>query len=715
MSEGLHGQSWYRVAHLRPRLRRQARWHRHRVRGQTLHVLEQPGRGRSFRLTPVQYAVVALMDGRRTLDEIWHLAGERLGDAAPTQDQTIQLLDRLHEADLLLSGKRSGVASLLERRRREDRGKRLRRWLEPLCWRLPLVNPSRWLESLEPLARLLFSRGAAALWGLVALLALPVVFTHSTELTSGALDRLLGPSRWLSLALVFVPLKILHEMGHLLALRARGATAREVGLLFIAFVPLPYVDASAASAFPRRRDRLLVSAAGMLFELFVAALALLAWSCLEPGALRALLHDVIVVSSITTILFNLNPLLRFDGYYLFTDALQLPNLAPRSRRFWGALFHRLLTGVRSPGPVDALPGERKWLLLYAPLSLAYRMLVVVTIVLLVRESLGPVGELLAFWAILGLLGGALVRGSRHLLRSGELEGHRPRALAVTTGLVLLVGALVALVPLPHWTVVEGVVVAVEEAGVRTEVEGVVERLLVAPGDRVRRDQPLVECLDPELESAVKGLEAEVREYEARLARCRDRDPVLAGILEEELNLRRGRLERRRELLEARISRSQSEGVFVIADAGDLPGRFLEAGELIGHVLRPGDLRVRVALPQSRIDEVRRDTRAVELRLLESPHRTRPAVIDRELPGASPWLPSAALGVTGGGSIPVDPAEPSGTRALEARFQVELRFEPPSGSLRVGGRARVRFEHGWKPLAWRWARDLERLFPGRIHA
>ena len=147
---------------------------------------------------------------------------------------------------------------------------------------------------------------------------------HWHDLTEDFMDRVLVPHNLLLLWLVFPVLKTLHEFGHAFATKVYGGEVHEMGVLLLVFTPCPYVDASAASAFRTKWHRIIVGAAGMIVELFLASLALFVWLNVEPGVVRAVTYNVMVIAGISTVLFNGNPLLRYDGYYIFADYLEIP-------------------------------------------------------------------------------------------------------------------------------------------------------------------------------------------------------------------------------------------------------------------------------------------------------------------------------------------------------------------------------------------------------
>src|SRR5262249_38716542 len=147
-------------------------------------------------------------------------------------------------------------------------------------------------------------------------------------------ERLLAADNLLLLGAGFMAMKLAHELAHGWALKVRGAEVHEMGVMLLLFYPVPYVDASNASALVRKADRIVIGAAGMVIELWLAALAFFAWTVVEPGLLRSLLYNMVVVGSVSTVVFNANPLLRYDGYYMLADAIEVPNLGQRANAWW---------------------------------------------------------------------------------------------------------------------------------------------------------------------------------------------------------------------------------------------------------------------------------------------------------------------------------------------------------------------------------------------
>jgi len=714
MAKGFFSNYWYRVADLQPRLRSHARISRHQYRGQTWYVLDDPSTQRYHRFTPDAHLPIGLMDGRRTVQEIWEIACERLGDDAPTQDEIIVLLGQLYGADVLQCDVPLDVGELLTRYDRQQLKKWQQRAASIFSWRIPLFDPERFLQATLPLVRPLFSWGGALVWLAVVVPAIALAVIHWTDLSNDFVGRTLSAQSALIVWLVFPLLKTLHELGHAYSVKVFGGEVHDMGIMVLVVTPVPYVDASAASAFPGKWQRVLVGAGGMLVEVFLAAIAVYVWVAAEPGLLRGVAYNVIAIAGISTVLFNANPLLRFDGYHILVDAIEIPNLRQRATTYLSYLVERYVFGRRDAEAPATTPGERGWFVVFTILSFVYRVLITVGILVYLAGSYFWLAVILGTVAAIAWLLLPVVRGIHFLAVSPKLRGVRSRAIAATVAATLLV--LTALtVPMPVRTMAEGVVWLPEESYVRSETEGFVERIVAVPGGVVRTGDPLLALRNDEVKAGMAILEGQVREARARYTQALAVDPVKAAILRENLLYKERDLTRARERVDELIVRARTNGTFVLPSPEGATGRYAGRGELLGFVVDLERVTVRAVVTQATIDRVRQRTAGVEVRLAEHIDRPVSASLRRVIPAASAQLPSRALGSEGGGSIAVDPRDQGGARAVLSVFQIELDLPLLSGLVNAGGRAYVRFDHGRSPLAAQWYEEVRRLFLSRFNA
>jgi len=484
--------------------------------------------------------------------------------------------------------------------------------------------------------------------------------------------------------------------------------------MFLVFLPVPYVDATGSASFGQKWQRALVGAAGIIVELLLSAIALFIWLNAEEGLVRAFAFNVMVIGGVSTVFFNGNPLLRFDGYYILSDLVEIPNLGDRSKRYLGYLVTRYVFGVKDATSPATVPSERFWFLAFGISSAVYRLFIVGAIVLLVATKFFVVGVVLAIWSLIMMLGLPLAKGVWFLYASPVLHRQRRRAIAITAAAVGAVLAMLTLVPVPYSTVAEGVMWTPGEAGVFAAVDGVVVALLSKPNSHVARGAPLLQLEDPLLEARVRIAEAGVKELELRRAAVAATDPLKRQLFDEQLARARGDLELQRKRLADLIVRSPGDGRFILRQPNDLVGKFAHKGEILGFVADYEKPIVRVIIPEDSADLVRSRPNAVEIRLADSIAVVHPASVLREVPNIDDRLPSLALSTTGGGEIAIDPRDPKNLKGLTPVLHLELGFADALAASEMGGRVYARFDHGSEPLAWRLYRSLRQLFLRRFN-
>lgn len=714
MRENFLDSSWHRVGSLKPKLRGHIRVHRHRYGDSSWYVVEDSASGRTHRFTPAVYLFVGLMDGQRTVDDIWNQAVRQLKDDAPTQGEVVSLLAQLNSSDLLQTDIAPNANEMLARYAKYARMKRKGSFGNPLAMRLPVWDPDRFLELTLPVVRYAFTRLGAMIWLATVFSALVLIGIHWDELTNGVSDRLLASESLLLTAMVFPVLKFFHELGHAYATKIGGGEVHELGLMMLVFAPVPYVDASASIAFRSKWRRALVGAGGMLTEIFIAAIAMFLWTLVEPGMVRSLLFQVLLIAGVSTVLFNINPLLRFDGYYILSDLIEIPNLGSRSSQYWFWLIDRFAFGVRDRPP-SATARERAWFLAYAPLALAYRMFMLFTISLFVAAHYFVVGALIAGWGLVVGLVLPVYKGLKYVSTGARLEKRRLRAASISVAAVaVFVGALF-LIPLPLFTVSEGIVWLPEESYVRAADNGFVSKVPASPGASVHAGDVLVEAEEPELNARITVLQSEIDGLTRRLASEQFTDRNQAEITRQEISLKQTNLQRASERKNALTVRSAMDGVFLSPASEDLPGRYAKRGEVLGYVIFPQLRIARIVVPQDDIDLVRNRAEKMDVRLANQPSVSYQSKIVREVPAASDRLPSRALTEAGGGRFAADPRDSNQLKTLARTFQFDLELPAEAAKANFGSHVLVRFDHGLEPLAIQWYRRLRQLFLSRFEA
>jgi putative peptide zinc metalloprotease protein len=470
MSESLFSTYWYRVANLKPALRDSAQVSRHFYRKQAWYVIRNGLNGRSHRFNAAAYVLIGQMDGKRTVQKIWEDADKISSDQLPTQDEIIQLLGQLHQADLIQSNIQSSTIELFHQIQGQQNQAWKKKVTNPFSLRFPLWDPDQFLQRWEFIAAPLLTRAAFILWLLIVLSALVLSVQHWPELSGRLSGQLFSPQNLILLWLVYPAVKICHELGHAFAVKKWGGEVHEMGIMLLALTPLPYVDASSSSAFPDKRNRIAVAACGMAVELLLASLALFVWLNVEPGLISALAYNVMLIGGVSTLLFNGNPLLRYDGYYILADLAEIPNLGQRSTSYLGYLLQKYVLGCTDViSPVTA-PGEKIWFVVYGPISFAYRILILVGLILMVSSHFFAIGVLIAIWGTITLLIWPATRTLKNFLSGPKAQHKRSRIVVIAGGFTVGMFFLIFVFPMPLWTTTQGVVWLPEQSVIRAGVD-----------------------------------------------------------------------------------------------------------------------------------------------------------------------------------------------------------------------------------------------------
>lgn len=716
MSESYLSTIWYRVARLAPRLQSQVTIHRHRYRGQPWYVLHDHATGRVHRFTPGAYMVIGQFDGKRTIDEIWSGLAESLDEHAPSQDDVVQLLSTLHQNDLILYHSSPDVADLLERHNRMTRQIIKQNLMNPMSFRLPLWDPDRFLERTLPVVRWLISGWGLLLWALVVGAGGFTAAMHWTALTTDLSGQLFS-GRNIAITLVSYPLlKAMHELAHGYLTKMRGGEVREMGVMFLVFFPVPYVDASSAAAFRNKWHRAVVSAGGIIIETFAAAIAVFIWVDAEPGMTRAIAYNVIMVGGLSTLLVNGNPLLKFDGYFVLSDVIEIPNLSNRATQFYGHLIQRYIFAAKQLRDFNATDGEKLWFLFYAPAAFVYRTLVMIGIALFVAGRFFFIGVMLAMWSIFSTLIKPAAKHLKHVLTSPQLRKVRKRANLITWGGIgVIVGAL-ALIPLPLRTDSEGVLWLPESSYLRARGPGFIESVVATRGSLVAAGTDLVHLKDPGLEARLTLLRWRVEEQRRRLQAAEAKDQARADEIRTALAAAEAEYVREQERLDDMHIVAATEGHFEPIDRPEtLQGRFLNQGDLVGYVLPPRADTIRVAYSQEDETLIKTRLKGVEVKLAGYLHDRHDTRVIRQIPAATDQLPSPALAEVSGGRFQVNPASAEGMQSLERIFLLDLAAPPGMSDAAFGTRVLVRFDHGLEPSGVQAYRRLRQLFQKRFGA
>lgn len=706
-------ESWHRVANQRLCLRTGIRIRRQNYRGERWYIVENPLSNEFFRLTPAAYSFVVRLSPKRTVDQVWRECLEHLPNEAPGQEEALHLLAQLYFANLLQYEAASNSADLFERFRKRRQREWRARLLNIMFMRFPLLDPDRFLVRTLPVFGKFISPFGTLLWAAVVGMGVKVAFDNWEALRVQT-QAVLAPGNLALLYAGLVIIKSLHEFGHAYFARKFGGEVHVIGVLLMIFTPVPYVDASSAWAFRSRRQRLLVGGAGMIVELFFAAVAVFIWANTGQGALHSLAYNIIFVASVSTVIFNANPLLRFDGYYMLSDLLEIPNLSQRSNQHLRYLAERWLFGLKKADRPSRTPSEAFWFTVYGITSGIYRVIVFGGILLVVADRFFLIGILMAAVCFISWITVPIGRFIHYLAASPKLERNRPRAAAVSVAIVALLAGLLQFTPLPSHFRAPGVTQAAEWTQLINETPGHVVELLAKPGGAVRAGQPLVRLHSAELEVELRSARSSQVEIETRLRAALAHALPNIKPLREQLDTATNRVAKLLADQAALTIAARHDGLWVAPGVKDFIGRWIPRGTSLGLLVNPSAFQFSATVKQEDAERLfARGFERAEVRLYGQGGEVITAGACRIVPGGQQQLPSPALGWRGGGEMPVAQDDPSGLRSAEPFFEVRADLPLNARPQLLHGRSgKIRFEQQWEPLLPRWIRSLRQLLQKR---
>jgi len=713
MSESLFSDAWHRVAQQKARLKPETEIQRHSFRGTLWYVMRNPLTNQFARLSSCAYFFACRLRLDRTVEHVWRECLELFPEEAPTQQEVIQLLAQLTNLNLLASSLPPDVAMTFERYRKTRQQEIRSKWLNVLYLRMHIVDPTPLLDALLPFFRPFFNKFGVTLWFLVMFWAAKVAIEHWTPLLDRA-NGFFAPSNLFLVYLAAILTKGWHELGHALLCGYLGGEVRTLGMMLLLLTPLPYVDVSSSWSFTGRWQRMLVAAGGMIFELFLAALALFVWASTPSGPLNALAYNMVVLGSVTTLLFNLNPLLRFDGYYILSDWLEIPNLSQRAILHLKYLLERYVFGLHMALSPAQTIAEGHWLWIYAISAAAYRAFLVWSIFFLLADHFLGLGLVLSSFIIFLWIVLPVGKFLRYLARDPFLRTVRPRAIGICFGTFAALLLLLALVPVPHHFFAHGIVQADVSRQIYNQADGTLRQIVTTPGQPVHAGQVLVRFDNPMMTWQIARAEAQVREAEGLLNSLTDDSRVALESAQSQLLAARAQLAEQRQLQSDAEVRAPIDGIWVAPQLSSEFGSWMPRGSILGEVIQPDHFHFLAVVPQDPSADLFSGTlRGAKVRLRGQSGEAIPVGDIRIIPAQQKQLPSAALGWLAGGDIETDEKDTTGLQAKNPFFLVWAELGPTDVFLAQRRSGEIRFSTAWEPLLTQGLRHLRQLFQEKI--
>lgn len=707
--------SWHRVAPERVRLNPAVEVTKQVFRGQRWYLLRDPLNNEFYRVSPAAYSFVGRLRGNRTVDEVWRDCLALHPDDAPGQEEAIQVLSQLHRANLLQSQLAPDSRQLFERQRKTKSRKARGQMVNFLFLNIPLFDPNQFLDLIRPMMRLFLNPLGFMVWLGVVGAGIWTATGHLDALADESAG-VLAPTNLFYLYLCTIFIKVIHEFGHAVMCKHFGGEVHTAGVMLMLMTPLPYVDATSSWSFRKRWKRVAVDAAGMGSEFFVASLALFVWLSTSDPLISRLAYNVIFIASVSTVLFNANPLLRFDGYYLFSDLFDLPNLYQRATRQLKHLSERYLLGVRasfSPADSDV---EAFWLTVYGVSAFIYRILLLVFITYHVAQGFLGLGLAIAGFCVVLYFIAPLVKFVKYLITSNSLDRVRPRALAVTGFLITSLVVIVGLIPLPRSFRAAGMLKAEREEVVYGNASGFVDEVLVPTTRVVEKGTPLIRLVNPELDQDIESAQSRLEQMGIQIEEARQSGfSTIVGPLIQQAEAGRLFLNELAAQRDDLLILSPIAGIWSSPRSRELVGTWSPRGTEVGRVIDPAEFIFLSAVPQKESGNLfNGQIVKSEVRLEGQADRSLKVVEQTVVPGGQEELPTAALGWLAGGQIQLKQGDQTGTKAAENFYLVRSRLTSDNKDVTLlpSLTGQIRFSLPPEPLKDQWMRMARQLFQGR---
>lgn len=713
ISNPLFSNEWFRVAELTPWLASDVVSYRHVYRGTACYVLQSRSTGKHCRIDLTSYEMIQGFDGKRSVDTVWHEVLGRLQDDAPTQDEFLLLLADLHAHDLIALGRRLETETVFGKNEQSQRVKRKTRYTNPLYLRFRLLNPDPLLTRVTPGFSWIFTRTFAGLWLLLVLGSL-ISLAPDLSLLSNSVNRaqLTTPGTFLIAFLLWPVLKGLHELAHGIALKHFGGATQDFGIAVMVLFPIPYLDASASAVFANKWHRIIVSVAGIVMDITLCVLAIMIWAS-SNGMVNDIALVVVLMTGLSTLFFNANPLLKFDGYYVLADYLEIPELAERSSNYVKGVLGQSFFNL----PADLTPVDKReayWLCIYGVFAALYRFALTLLIAWMFSARLLLLGLLLASYAVVVSLVLPVLRSSLSLWRNHKVS--RVRFTAVFAIAPLSVLLFLMAVPISSVRVVQGVVWLPDDSIVRVDSLCEVKQVSVVNGATVKAGDILFLCENARIDQQAEILQAERDQLEAEQSGLLRSNVAKYQQLDQELDANGRRLLDTMNRRRAQYVQAQSDGQFVVEGEYELAGRILAAGELAAYVVPAEQARtVRVALPE-RSSNSKLDWPEILVRAPNEfgEYSTHVSTVTHVPSAASLDVASPALTILGGGKLKASVVDAK-LQLDEPAFDVEIAWPETNNLLPIGSRVLVKLKNEAEPIGSRWLRTWQRAFLGRVRA
>jgi putative peptide zinc metalloprotease protein len=483
---------------LRLHMRRDLTFQRQSYQGRDYWVVKDPIALKYYRFEEEEFALLQMLDGQGSPDQIKRRFDYEFAPQKLSLQELYQFIGMLYRSSLLVSESPNQGIELKKRGDTNRRQERRQSLTNVLAIRYKGFDPDGLLDFFLGLTDWFFSWPAFVCVLLLGLSAAVLLFTQfeTFQAKLPSFQDFFAAKNWIWLALVMAITKVFHEFGHGLACKKFGGQCHEMGVMLLVLTPCLYVNVSDSWLLPSKWKRAFIAAAGMYVELVLSSIAVFVWWFSQPGMINQLALNVIFISSVSTVLFNGNPLLRYDGYYILSDLLEIPNLRSKATSILQRTCGQWLLGIEAR-PDPFLPARKRWLFaLYSVAAASYRWFITFSIFWFVYTLLEPygfkiVGQFIALTALYGLLGMPLIQLYKFFSVPGRFGTVKPVRVGISAAVLFCLLGAILLVPIPHHVYCSLYVQPAGAANIFVDVPGKLEQIYSRPNQEVVEGQPIL--------------------------------------------------------------------------------------------------------------------------------------------------------------------------------------------------------------------------------
>lgn len=576
---------------LRPTLRTGLQIERHHYRGVPCYLISDPASGQIHRLGNVEFQFFQSLDGQRCVSDILEQIASEHGNDAIDDNDVVNLLGWMLESGLIQTSSAETSDGQTIQERIEKRRQKLT--VGMLFQRIRIGNPDRYVAKMTSVIPNWFAKIFLAIVGVLFAVASVMLVGNVDLITEQALQTI-SADRWLSLLITFALLKMIHEIGHALVCRLMGCPVRECGIAFVLLIPMPFVDVSAASMLRSKWKRIAVSAAGMAIEWTVAAASLIAFLYTDDPVWKTRWLDIIFAAGVTSVFFNINPLMRFDGYYMLADYLEIPNLGSEGQQAVKTIAKRLFFGGR--GQITRLRQPRRIIASYGIAAMLWRCFITITLLIAASQLLNGWGQLLVIGFVIatatGKLASCLETAKESHFWSDCLTNRSLLRPALVSTLIIGGLTIVAWIPVGRSMSVPAAIRYGDTQAIHCAESGTVAFVGVDVGQAVRRGDVLVQLYDAKLESEIRQATARHKASKHRSRRHHSSgemskfqiELVTESVIAEQIT----ELQKR---MAALAIIAPIDGIVLDGDLESIKGRFLRRGDVLCRIGNPASIEI----------------------------------------------------------------------------------------------------------------------------